>query len=163
MMDWTICTSTLQSELTAQVPGKVVDRSVIEEDRGRQPALDDFFQLARYLHGRARIQAVCVERFGRIDLRFGTLHPSCQFGDQPGAQLPLRQRALDGRCPCSLEDTQRVCPSVSGDADLVRFRRNRLSMVSRSGMRKSHTMPALASTARTHPLRSGSHQRIACR
>ena len=51
-----------------EVIREIVDRLVVEQDSRRQPTLDDLLQRSRNLNGGARVEAVGVERLGRVDL-----------------------------------------------------------------------------------------------
>ena len=88
--------SALKPQFPREVVREIVDRSVIEQDSGRQSALDDLLERARNLNGGTRIETISIERLGGVHLRLGALDPVRQVGDQPRTQRVVGQRSVDG-------------------------------------------------------------------
>ena len=119
----------VKSQFLREVGREIIDGLVVEQDRRRQPALDDLLQCSRNLDGGTRIEAVGVERLGRVDLRFGAFDPARQVGDQPSAQRLVGQRSVDGVTAVRPNMVSAFLSAVCELPRDARFRRSRLIAV----------------------------------
>ena len=110
--------------------------------------VDDLLQGSRNLNGRPGVKAVGVERLGRIDLRFGAIHP-CAQARLPAMPATSRVSVAPRWQALLRPNIINFLPiSVDSPAPQLRTALDRLA----AGMCRSHTMPALAKTASTHAL-----------